>query len=84
MIIVKLNEAKLEYKRRTGKRLTNDDLAALSGVAESTLRAIATRPDYNTTLGTIDRICEALNVPLCDLLERRPNPKGRKKAKKKV
>ena len=87
MIVVKLREAMIEYKRRTGERITYSMLAERCGVSETTLSAIASRPGYNTTLDKVDAICAALGVRLSELLERRPEldakrPKAPKKRPK--
>ena len=70
MIAVKLREAMERYRRLTGHRMTYRQLAAATGVSESTLQSIAARRDYNTTLDTVDRIAVALDCPLDVLLER--------------
>ena len=72
MIVVKLQEAILAYKRRTGKAMNYKLLAERTGIERETLSAIANKPGYNTTLEKIDAICGGLNVALNDLLERRP------------
>lgn len=74
MIVVKLQEAVLAYKRRTGKRMNYKILAERIGVERDVLSAIATKPGYNTTLEKIDAICDGLGVAVGDLLERRPGP----------
>lgn len=61
------------YRRLTGRRMTYRQLAAATAVSESTLQSIAARPDYNTTLDTVDRIAAALDCPLDVLLERLAN-----------
>ena len=72
MIAVRLREAMERHRRRTGKRITYRDLAALTGLSTSTLQAISARPAYNTTLETVDLLCQALDCSVGDLLERMP------------
>jgi len=72
MIVVHLREAMERYRLRTGHRMTYRELAGRTGVSESTLQAIASRPRYNTTLATIDRIVETLECSVGDLLEYMP------------
>jgi DNA-binding Xre family transcriptional regulator len=70
-IAVKLREAMDAYRERTGLRLTYASLAELTGVAEDTLQSLAVRPDYNTRLSTVARLCVALRCSPADLLELR-------------
>jgi DNA-binding Xre family transcriptional regulator len=68
-ISVRLREAMDVYRLRTGTRLTYASLAELTGIAEATLQSLAARPDYNTRLSTIARLCAALGCVPGDLLE---------------
>ena len=72
MIIVKLREAMKRFHAETGERLTYEKLAERTGLSRPTLEAIGSRQDYNPTLSTIDRLCEALRCQPGDLLERVP------------
>ena len=74
MIVVKLRQAMSGYARRTGERMTYERLSQRTGIARATLEAIGSRPEYNTTLDTIERICRALDCDLVDLLEFRAGP----------
>ena len=69
MIAIKLREAMQRYKRLTGKKITYQILADLSGIAEPTLHSIGSRAHYNATLATIEKICWALDSTPADLLE---------------
>lgn len=69
VIIVKLREAMEAYRHRSGERITYEQLAVVTGLSRATLESIATRPDYNASLRTIDKICRALDCAPCDLLE---------------
>lgn len=71
MIEVKLREAMEQYRRQTGERMTYQSLAERTGLARSTIESIATRPAYNASLATIDRICAALGCTPGELLARR-------------
>jgi DNA-binding Xre family transcriptional regulator len=83
MIIVKLKETLLRHRRRTGQNITYEDLAAMTGMAAGTLQSIATRQNYHPTLGNVEKLCRALDVPLHDMLEMIDDPpKPKRKAKK--
>jgi DNA-binding Xre family transcriptional regulator len=87
MIFVKLREAMLAYRRRTGRRITYEDLAEMTGLASTTLQSIATRQDYHPTLANVEKLCLALDVALHDMLEMiadPPKPKKRKAASKRA
>jgi putative transcriptional regulator len=60
------------FEQRAGQRLTYAELAARSGVARATVESLASRPGYNATLETIDRLCDALECDLTDLVHREP------------
>ena len=83
MIRLKLREAMERYRLRTGQRLTYSGLAKLSGVGEGTLSSIGSRPGYNVTIETIEKICRALGVTPGDLLEVIDDPPKQMKAKGK-
>lgn len=74
MIVVKVKEAMERYRYRTGKRLTYEKLAQMTGLAKPTIVAVASRMDYNTTLSTIEKLCRALECTPGDLLELLPDP----------
>ena len=86
MIRVKLREAMEAYRLRTGQRITYAALAELSGVGEGTLSSIGSRVGYNVTLGTVEKICRALEVSFHDLVEvidDTPKPKRKRSVKKR-
>ena len=68
MIRVKLREAMESHRLRTGERMTYERLAQLTGLSRQTLESVASRPGYNSTVDTIDRLCRALNCKPGDLL----------------
>jgi DNA-binding Xre family transcriptional regulator len=70
------------YKRRTGDRMTYEILAQHTGIAIGTLQNMGSRPYYNTTLTTLARICDALEVAPGDLLELIDDPPKAKGAPK--
>ena len=80
-ILIKLREAMLAYKRRTGERMTYAILAERTGLAEGTLHNMGSHRKYNATLATIARICRALDVTPGDLLELIDDPPKAKKRK---
>ena len=86
MVIVKLKEAMLGYWRRTGQKITYEELAAKTGLAPGTLQSIATREKYLPTLANVEKLCRALDVPFHDMVEMiddPPKPKRKRSAKKK-
>lgn len=66
------------YRRRTGVRLTYDSLARKTGLSIATLQSLAARPNYNTRLSTIEKICRALECAPGDLLELSTASEGRR------
>lgn len=74
VIVVKIREAMERYRYRTGERLTYEKLAERTGLSRTTIEAIASRPGYNTTLATVEKLCEALECSPGDLLEILPEP----------
>jgi DNA-binding Xre family transcriptional regulator len=83
MIFVKLKEAMLSYRRRTGRKITYDGLATMTGLSAGTLQSIATRETYHPTLANVEKLCLALDVPLHDMLEMIADPPRSKRAAKK-
>ena len=75
MIAVKLKEAMERYRRTKGKRLTYELIAKMTGISKATIEAIASRPGYNTSLASIEKLCKALDCTPGDLLELLPNEK---------
>ena len=71
------------YKRRTGERMTYEILAEHAGIAVGTLQNMGSRPYYNTTLTTLARICDALDVTPGNLLELIREPPKAKRGRKK-
>lgn len=61
-----------KYRRRTGQRLTYEELSRLTGLSKGTLEALGSRANYNTTLSTVDILCSKLGCDLADLLEYTP------------
>lgn len=68
MVVVHLREAMDRYKAATGEKLTYQILSERTGVSANTLQSLAARPDYNTTLRTIEKLCIALSCTPGDLL----------------
>jgi DNA-binding Xre family transcriptional regulator len=83
-IAIRLREAILAYRRRTGEKMTYEVLAERTGLAPGTLQNIGSRPGYNASLATLAEICVALDVTPGDLLELvREKPKRKRTARKK-
>ena len=47
---------------REDRRMTQEELAAKSGVSRQTISSIETEPDYNTTFGTLVKLADALGT----------------------
>ena len=69
---VRLKEQMDAYRRRTGEPMTYAVLASRAGLSRASLESLATRPGYNATLATIERICIALGCTPGELLELEP------------
>ena len=69
MIVIKLREAIATFEKRTDTTLSYAELAERTGLARATIEALGSRPNYNTTLATIDKLCKTLGCRLSDLLE---------------
>ena len=69
MIVIKLRDAIAAFERKTGSTLSYAELAERTGLARATIEALGSRPSYNTTLKTIDKLCQTLGCRLSDLLE---------------
>ena len=74
-IVIKLREAMLAYKRRTGEKMTYEILAERTGLAAGTLQNMGSRPRYNASLATLAMICKALDVTPGDMLELIDDPR---------
>ncbi len=75
MLCFNLRSAMDFYEAKTGVHLTYIMLGQMSGISPDTLKSIATRGSYNTTLSNIERLSFALNINPLDYLEWRPNGK---------
>jgi DNA-binding Xre family transcriptional regulator len=82
-VYIKLREAVLAYKRRTGEKMTYEILAARTGLAKGTLENIGSRRMHSASLSTIAKICGALGITPGDLLELVEEPPKPKRAAKK-
>ena len=85
-IVVKLREAMLAFKRRTGGKMTYEILAERTGLSAGTLQNMGSKPRYAPGLGTLTKICVALNATPGDLLElvedlTEPEPSSKKTKK---
>lgn len=69
MIEIKLKTVMAKYSDKNEKKLTYQDLAELTGISKATIEAIGSRPDYNTTLATIDSLCRVLDCSVSELIE---------------
>ncbi len=83
MMAIKLREAMLAFRRRTGTRITYVGLSEKTGIAQTTLRAIGSKLHYNTTVDTLEKLCRALGVGPGELLELVDDPPKAKHANRK-
>jgi putative transcriptional regulator len=56
------------YSTRQGERMTYEELSRKTGLSRATLEAIGSRPNYNTTLATLDKLCTALRCEPSDII----------------
>lgn len=68
MIRVELREAIEAYQAKHGVKLTYQQIAEQTSLGLATLQSLAARPDYNTRLSTIDKLCGFLGCEPSDLL----------------
>lgn len=69
MLRIKLRDVMESYRQRTGQRLTYVALSELSGLSIATLQSMAARPNYNTRLSTVEKLCIVLGCQPGDILE---------------
>lgn len=62
MLNFDLKKALMDHEARSGHRLTYEELAQLSGVSVDTVKSIANRNDYNTSLKMVSDISKILGV----------------------
>lgn len=84
MIVIKLKEAMLAYGRRSGVRLSYDDVSDMTGIPTETLRSIGGRSGYHCSISRIEVLCRALEVPLHNMLEMIEDPPKPKRTSKKI
>ncbi|HEY4343244.1 MAG TPA: helix-turn-helix domain-containing protein [Parvibaculum sp.] len=82
MIAIKLREAIERHQVKTGIRLTYEDIAERTGLSLATLQSLASRANYNATLKTVEKLCQALDCEPGDLLEIRKSPPDGNKVQK--
>ncbi len=74
MIRVKLREVMEAYHSRNGKRLTYAQISEATKISCATLQSLGARPDYNTRLSTVEKLCQCLECQPGELLEYVPKP----------
>jgi putative transcriptional regulator len=62
-----------DYEAKTGLRMSYDDIAEATGISKDTLKALASREDYNTTLQTISKISNTVNASPLKYLTWKPD-----------
>jgi len=56
------------YTERTGEKVTYQSISDVTGLSRSTLEALGSRADYNTTLATVEALCRFFDCGVADLL----------------
>jgi putative transcriptional regulator len=69
MIRVRLRETMQTHAERSGRKMTYEALSAETGISVATLQSLGSRPGYNATLATVERVCRALGCTPGELLE---------------
>lgn len=69
---LRLRHAMEVFRKKTGQRITYKLLAQRTGLSQATIESLATRAEYNPTLATLGKLCEALDCTVGDLLESKP------------
>lgn len=60
MLKFDLRKAINEFEARTGLKMTYENLADKTEISIDTIKSLATRENYNTTLQIISTVCEVL------------------------
>jgi DNA-binding Xre family transcriptional regulator len=69
-LVIRLRECVDLHAQRTGERLTYADVAKRAKLSSNTVKKISNRKQsYNATLSTLEKLCQALDVNLSDLVE---------------
>lgn len=66
MLKFDLRRAMLDYQSRTGVKMSYEDLSQDTSISVATLKSIATRESYNTTLKVISIISISLRIDPLD------------------
>ena len=69
MIRFKLKEAVAEMEFRTGRRITQEEIARETGIHRTTLSKIAGHRGYNTTTDNINKLCRFIGCEVQDLMQ---------------
>jgi hypothetical protein len=62
MLKFDLKGALLDFQSRTGVKMSYDELSRDTNISSETLKSIATRENYNTTLKVVSIISRSLRV----------------------
>jgi DNA-binding Xre family transcriptional regulator len=57
----RLKDALLDYEAKTGIRMTYNALSRRTGISIDTLKSMANRDDYNSSLKYIASVCDAIH-----------------------
>ncbi|MCK6595952.1 MAG: helix-turn-helix transcriptional regulator [Bacteriovoracaceae bacterium] len=68
MLKFDLRRAMNDFEAKTGLKITYESLASKTEISVDTLKSLATRENYNTTLHVISSICEVLRCNPIDYL----------------
>jgi len=73
MIRFKMKEVVAELEFKTGRRITQDEIARETGIHRTTLSKISGHRGYNTTTDNIDKLCQFLGCEVQDLMQYVPD-----------
>jgi putative transcriptional regulator len=73
LIVYKIKELIEARPLHKGRKVTLSYLAEQVGIQSSAMSKIANNKGYNTSMTTVDRLCEFFDCKIEDLVEYRPN-----------
>ena len=82
-LLIKLQEVMRAYRRKNGgKKMSNEILAARTGIPKNRVDSIGGRPGYNASLSDLALICKTLGTTPAKLLEVGKDPRAPARRKK--
>ena len=73
MIRFRLKEVISDEEFRSGRRITQEEIAAATGIHRTTLSKIQGHRGYNTTTDNIDKLCKFFECQVEDLMQYVPD-----------